>query len=95
MIKKLISLIIIASSITSLSHATEPELVDPTDNSVTDKTHLELSAIGFAHNEYYSVINDKLLTQGDMISDYKVTKIKINQVTLLKNDNTETTLTIN
>ena len=94
MIKKLISLIFIASSIPSLLYANEIKLIDPTDNTTASKPELELSAIGFAHNEFYCIINDKIMTQGDMVSDYKVTKIKINEVTLLQNDNAATALTI-
>jgi hypothetical protein len=94
MSKKLISLILIATLLPFFADAKDMKMVDPTDNSTAGKPELELSAVAFAHNQFYCVINDKLLMQGDSISVYKVKNITIDHVTLIQDDNIEVLLTI-
>lgn len=91
-IKALLLLTLLSST---LVFAESSKMLDPTISVESPEPQFILSAVAFAHNTFYCIINDKLFVAEDKIDGYKITKILINQVTLVADDNNIIILTIN
>lgn len=54
------------------------------DTTVMDFTQLELSGIIWEEDEPVALINDKILSRGDMVSGFKIFEIRKSEVVLIK-----------
>ena len=77
-----------------LCYAAGGERVDPTEADGENAPLLKLSATSEANNKFYCVLNDKVMTAGDVVGSYKITDIQLDSVTLTQDDDGVTILAI-
>ena len=78
--------LLLAGNSSAANDPTRPLFGGPQINKVKNKSRLVLQSVIKRNNRLSVVINGKLLYQGDKISGYRVSHIKIDQVTLVSED---------